>query len=140
MFCLPDCDSTVDDILVEAPVMGDENPNFYIGDTGGVTYHTAGGDDIVYAEEGDDTIYGGAGDDRLFGGEGDPTRSTEAQATTPSRATRATTRSPAVPGTTPSPAAVGPTPLFSIQAMGNDTITDFDRTGRTPSISPPSPR
>ncbi len=73
MFCLPDCDSTVDDILVEAPVMGDENPNFYIGDTGGVTYHTAGGDDIVYAEEGDDTIYGGAGDDRLFGGEGSDT-------------------------------------------------------------------
>ena len=53
--------------------MGDENPNFYIGDTGGVTYHTAGGDDIVYAEEGDDTIYGGEGDDQLFGGEGDDT-------------------------------------------------------------------
>ena len=73
MFCLPDCDSPVDDILVEAPVMGDENPNFYIGNTGGVTYYTAGGDDIVYAEEGDDTIYGGEGDDRLFGGEGSDT-------------------------------------------------------------------
>ena len=70
MFCLPDCDSPVDDILVEAPVTGDENANFYLGDTGGSTFTTLGGDDIVFAEEGDDTIYGGGGDDWLVGGEG----------------------------------------------------------------------
>ena len=70
MFCLPDCDSPLDDILVESPVTGDENRNFYLGDTGGATYTTLGGNDIVFAEEGDDTIYGGEGDDWLVGGEG----------------------------------------------------------------------
>ena len=70
MFCLPDCDSPVDDILVESPVTGDENRNFYLGDTGDGTFTTLGGDDIVFSEEGDDTIYGGEGDDWLVGGEG----------------------------------------------------------------------
>ena len=70
MFCLPDCDSPVDDILKESPVTGDENANFYFGDKGDETYTTLGGDDIVFAEEGDDTIYGGEGEDLLLGGEG----------------------------------------------------------------------
>ncbi len=70
MFCLPDCDSPVDDIMVEAPVTGDENSNFYVGGSGDVTFTTLGGHDIVFAEEGDDTIYGGGGDDWLVGGEG----------------------------------------------------------------------
>ena len=70
MFCLPDCDSTVDDILVESPVTGDENGNFYLGDTGDETFTLLGGNDVVFAEEGDDTIYGGEGNDYLVGGEG----------------------------------------------------------------------
>ena len=138
MFCLPDCDSTVDDILVEAPVMGDENPNFYIGNTGGVTYHTAGGDDIVYAEEGDDTIYGGEGDDRLFGGEGSDTVDGGA-GDDAIEGNEATTRSPAGRATTPSPAAMGPTRSYSPRATGT-TRSPISRTERTPSISPPSPR
>ena len=70
MFCLPDCESPLDDIRVESPVMGDEYNNFYLGDTGGGTFTTLGGHDIVFAEEGDDTIYGGEGNDWLVGGEG----------------------------------------------------------------------
>ena len=70
MFCLPDCESPVDEVLVDDPVMGNENRNFYIGYENDDTYTTLGGNDIVFAEEGDDTIYGGEGDDYLVGGEG----------------------------------------------------------------------
>ena len=70
MFCLPECDSPLDELLVESPVTGDEYGNFYLGDARGGTYTTLGGADNVFAEEGDDTIYGGAGDDWLVGGEG----------------------------------------------------------------------
>ena len=72
MFCLPDCDSTVDDIFTtEDPITGNENGNLYLGNTVGVTYNTLGGEDIVLAGEGDDTIYGGGDSDWLVGGEGD---------------------------------------------------------------------
>jgi hypothetical protein len=54
MFCLPDCNSPVDDILKESPVTGDENTNIYLGDKGDETYTTLGGDDTVFAEEGED--------------------------------------------------------------------------------------
>ena len=70
MFCLPDCDSLLDDLLVENPVTGDDNINFIIGSEGDGTFTTLGGKDIVFSEEGDDTIYGGEGDDWLVGGEG----------------------------------------------------------------------
>ena len=65
MFCLPDgTRETVE------TMEGSAWCDLFIGDTGGDTYNTYGGNDIVFAEEGDDTINGGSGDDWLVGGEG----------------------------------------------------------------------
>ena len=71
MFCLPDCDSLLDDLLVENPVTGDDNINFIIGSEGDGTFTTLGGKDIVFSEEGDDLLVGGEGVDTLEGGAGD---------------------------------------------------------------------
>ena len=65
MFCLPDgTRETVETIE------GSASSEVFIGDTGGETYNTYGGHDIVFAGEGDDTINGGSGNDWLVGGEG----------------------------------------------------------------------
>ena len=65
MFCLPDgTRETVE------TMEGSAWCDLFIGDTGGDTYNTYGGNDIVFAEEGDDTINGGSGNDWLVGGEG----------------------------------------------------------------------
>ena len=98
MFCLPDCDSPLDDILVESPVTGDENRNFYLGDTDDATYTTLGGNDIVFAEEGDDWLVGGEGADTITGGTGDDTLTGGAGADT----------------------------FVFASGDGNDTITDFE--------------
>ena len=73
MFCLPDCDSPMDEIVVPAPVTGDDEANFYLGGDAGETYHTAGGNDLVFSGEGDDTIDGGADDDTITGDAGNDT-------------------------------------------------------------------
>ena len=65
MFCLPDgTRETVE------TMEGSAWCDLFIGDTGGDTYNTYGGNDIVFAEEGNDTINGGSGNDWLVGGEG----------------------------------------------------------------------
>ena len=125
MFCLPDCDSPLDDILVESPVTGDENRNFYLGDTGGATYTTLGGNDIVFAEEGDDTIYGGEGDDWLVGGEGADTIEGGADADDIEGGEGADTITGGTGDDTLTGGAGADTFVFA-SGDGNDTITDFE--------------
>ena len=125
MFCLPDCDSPVDDILVESPVTGDENRNFYLGDTGDGTFTTLGGDDIVFSEEGDDTIYGGEGDDWLVGGEGADTIEGGADDDRIYGGEGADTITGGTGDDTLTGGAGEDTFVFS-SGDGNDTVTDFE--------------